>query len=114
MTQLIFFLALPRDVARFFVTRGIIARAEGTSLVGGSGGVLPQKNFKFGGSEMQQGSFLHEHARPLNKRCVWRLTTGFAFIKMARLKAIIAIILLVRLSECARDLTKCVVCKKKL
>ena len=41
-----------------------------------------------------------------------RLTTGFAFIKMARLKAIIAIILLVGLGECARDLTKCVVCKK--
>ena len=32
---------------------------------------------------------------------------------MARLKAIIAIILLVGLGECARDLTKCVVCKKK-
>ena len=59
----------------------------------------------------QQGSFLHEHARPLNKRCTWRLTTGFAFIKMARLKAIIAIILLVGLGECARDLTKCVVYK---
>ena len=41
-----FFLALPRDVARFFVTRGIIARAEGTSLVGGPGGVLPLKNFQ--------------------------------------------------------------------
>ena len=40
VTQLIF-LALPRAVARFFVTRGIIARAEGTSLVGGSGSVLP-------------------------------------------------------------------------
>ena len=62
----------------------------------------------------EQGSFLHEHARLLNKRCAWRLTTGFAFIKMARLKAIIAIILLVGLGECARDLTKCVVCKKKL
>ena len=62
----------------------------------------------------KQGSFLHEHARPLNKRCAWRLTTGFAFIKMARLKAIIAIILLVGLGECARDLTKCVVCKKTL
>ena len=62
----------------------------------------------------QQGSFLHEHARPLNKRCAWRLTTGSAFIKMARLKAIIAIILLVGLGECARDLTKCVVCKKTL
>ena len=60
----------------------------------------------------EQGSFFHEHARPLNKRCAWRLTTGFAFIKMARLKAIIAIILLVGLGECARDLTKCVVCKK--
>ena len=35
------FLALPGAVARFFVTRGIIAGAEGTSLVGGSGGVLP-------------------------------------------------------------------------
>ena len=33
---------------------------------------------------------------------------------MARLKAIIAIILLVGLGECARDLTKCVVCKKTL
>ena len=61
----------------------------------------------------QQGSFLHEHARPLSKRFAWRLTTGFAFIKMARLKAIIAIILLIGLGECARDLTKCVVCKKK-
>ena len=60
----------------------------------------------------QQGSFLHEHARPLNMRCTRRLTTGFAFIKMARLKAIIAIILLVGLGEFARDLTKCVVCKK--
>ena len=60
----------------------------------------------------QQGSFLHEHARPLNKRCAWRLPTGSAFIKMACLKAIIAIILLVGLGECARDLTKCVVCKK--
>ena len=64
-------------------------------------------------SLQQQGSFLHEHARPLNKRYAWRLTTGFAFIKMAHLKAIIAIILLVGLGECARDLTKCVVCKKK-
>ena len=32
---------------------------------------------------------------------------------MARLNTIIAIILLVGLGECARDLTKCVVCKKK-
>ena len=32
---------------------------------------------------------------------------------MARLKAIITIILLVGLGKCARDLTKCVVCKKK-
>ena len=63
-------------------------------------------------SSSQQGSFLHKHARPLNKRCAWRLTTGFSIIKMARLKVIIAIILLVGLGECARDLTKCVVCKK--
>ena len=68
---------------------------------------------KLNGSVFKQGSFLHEHARPLNKRCAWRLTTGFAFFKMARLKAIIAIILLVGLGEFARDLTKCVVCKKK-
>ena len=46
------FLALPRAVARFFVTGGTIASAEDTSLVGGSGGILPQKMFKFGGSEM--------------------------------------------------------------
>ena len=63
-------------------------------------------------STREQGSFLHEHARPLNKQCAWRLTTGSAFIKMARLKAIVAIIFLVDLGECARDLTKCVVCKK--
>ena len=46
------FLALPRAVARFFVTGGIIANAEGTSLVGGFGGMLPKKIFKFGDSEM--------------------------------------------------------------
>ena len=63
---------------------------------------------------IQTGVFLHEPARLLNKRCAWRLTTGSAFIKMARLKASIAIILLVGLGECARDLTKCVVCKKTL
>ena len=40
VTQLIF-LALPRAVARFFVTRGIIARAEGTSL-----GCPPPENFQ--------------------------------------------------------------------
>ena len=62
----------------------------------------------------QQRSLLHEHARPLNKRCAWRPTKGSAFIKMTRLKAIIAIILLVGLGECARVLTKCVVCKKTL
>ena len=45
---------------------------------------------------------------PLNKRFAWRLTTGSAFFKMARLKAINEIILLVGLGECARDLTKCV------
>ena len=60
----------------------------------------------------KQGSFLHEHARPLNKQCAWTLTTGSALIKMACLKAIIAIIFLVGLGKCARDLTKCVVCKK--
>ena len=63
-------------------------------------------------NHQQQGSFLHEHAWPLNKRCAWRLATGSAFIKMARLKAIVEIIFLVGLGECARDLTKCVVCKK--
>ena len=57
---------------------------------------------------------MHEHARPLNKRLAWRLTTGSAFIKMARLKVILAIILLVGLGECARNLIKCVVCKNTL
>ena len=60
----------------------------------------------------EQGSFLHEHARPLNKRCAWETHHGVCFIKMARLKAIVAIIFLVGLGECGRDLTKCVVCKK--
>ena len=35
-------------------------------------------------------------------------------MKLARVKAIIAIILLVGLGECLRDLTKCVVCTKTL
>ena len=64
--------------------------------------------------DWEQGSFVHEHARPLNKRCAWRLTTWSTFIKMALLKAIIAIILLVGLGECARDLTKFAVWKKTL
>ena len=40
-------------VARSFLTGGGggIASAEGNSLVGGSGGILPQKIFQFGGSE---------------------------------------------------------------
>ena len=57
---------------------------------------------------------MHEHARPLNKRLAWGLTTGSAFIKMARLKVILAIILLVGLGQCARNLIKCVVCKNTL
>ena len=42
-----------RAVASFFVAGvgGIIASAEGTNLVGGSVGILPEKIFKFGGSE---------------------------------------------------------------
>ena len=59
----------------------------------------------------KQVSFLHERARPLNKQCTWTFTTGSALIKMACLKAIIAIIFLVGLGKCARDLIKCVVCK---
>ena len=51
---------------------------------------------------------MHEHARPLNKRFAWRLTAGSAFIKTARLKAIMETILLVDLGKCARDLTKSV------
>ena len=46
------FLALPRVVARFFVTGGIIVSAEGTSLVGGSEVILLQKIFKLGRSKM--------------------------------------------------------------
>ena len=42
-----------RAIGSFFVTGGggIIASAKGTNLVGGSVGILPQKIFKFGGSE---------------------------------------------------------------
>ena len=40
-----------RAVASFFVTGGIMANAGGTSLVGGVGGILPQRIFKFGGSK---------------------------------------------------------------
>ena len=36
---------------RSFVTGGIIASAEDKGLVGGFGGILPQKIFKLGGSE---------------------------------------------------------------
>ena len=64
--------------------------------------------------DVRTAVFLREHARPLKQWCVWRLTKGSAFIKMARLKAIIAIILLVGLGECACDLTKYVVCKKTI
>ena len=55
------------------------------------------------GCVTQEGSFLHEHARPLNKRFSWRLTAGSAFIKTARLKPIIEIILLVGHGKYARD-----------
>ena len=58
------------------------------------------------------GVFSAWACEPLNKLCAWRLTTGSAFIKMVRLKAVVAIIFLVGLGECARDLTKCIVCKK--
>ena len=40
-----------RAETRFFVTGRISSSAEGTRLVVGSRGVLPQKSFKFGGSE---------------------------------------------------------------
>ena len=45
-----------RAVASFFFgggrgMGGNIASAEGTNFVGGSGGILPQKIFKFQGSE---------------------------------------------------------------
>ena len=40
------------------------------------------------GSKLEQGSFFHEHARPLNKRFARRLTAGPVFIKMARRKAV--------------------------
>ena len=55
-----------------------------------------------------RGLFCMSMCEPLNKRFAWRLTTWSAFIKMARVKAIIEIILLVGLGECVRDLTKCV------
>ena len=53
----IFAIFTSRAVAGFFVTGGgggvggVIASAAGRSLVGGSGGILHQKIFKFEGSE---------------------------------------------------------------
>ena len=40
---------------------GIIASAKGTSLEGGSGGILPHKIFKFGGSEMLFSALVMRH-----------------------------------------------------
>ena len=40
---------------------GIITSAEGTSLEGGSGGILPHKIFKFGGSEMLFSALVMRH-----------------------------------------------------
>ena len=68
------------------------------------------------------GISLNDHRQPMLNLVYYRQLTEVFFawataeqaIKMARLKAIIAIILLVGRGECARDLTKCVVCKKTL
>ena len=62
-------LMLPyRAVARFFVMGGggggggIMASAEDTSLVMGSGVLLAQKIFKFGGSEMLFSALVMRYA----------------------------------------------------
>ena len=48
-------------VARSFVTGGdIIASAQGKSLVGESGGILPQKIFNFGGYKAPIFSTCHD------------------------------------------------------
>ena len=56
VTQLIFF-SITQAVARFFVTRGIITRAEGTSLVGGVWGCPPLE--KFSNLEAPKSYFQH-------------------------------------------------------
>lgn len=55
-----------RDVARFFVTGGIIASAEVRSLVGGGGGgILPsEKKFQFGGSETLFSALVMRYLSP--------------------------------------------------
>ena len=49
LSQVSFLTGQSQAIARFFVTGGNV---EGTSLVKGSGGILPQKIFKFGGFQM--------------------------------------------------------------
>ena len=46
-------MSVNRAVARFFAQGGggTLASSEGTSHVAGAGGIVPQKLFKFGGSE---------------------------------------------------------------
>ena len=62
-------IAFFRAVARFFVTGGIIASAEGRSLVGGggSGGILPENIFKFGSTESKRSVFSTCHDVGLRK-----------------------------------------------
>ena len=56
-----------RAVARFFLTGGIfIVSAEGPSLLGGSGGILLQENFKFGGFEMLFSSLIMKYVSEIS------------------------------------------------
>ena len=56
-----------RAVARFFLTGGIFnASAEGSSLLGGSRGILLQENFKFGGSEMLFSSLIMKYVSEIS------------------------------------------------
>ena len=61
----------------------MIASGEGTSLVGGCGGILPQKIFKFGSSERY---FQHFRPRISVKRQVFSVLTSAYFRGPVNLK----------------------------
>ena len=69
----------------------MIASGEGTSLVGGSRGILPRKSFKFGGSERYFQHFsrdMYPKNRPRIslKRQVFSVLTSASFRGLVNLK----------------------------
>ena len=67
-------LKITRAVARFLVTGHIIASAEGTNLLGGCGGILPQKIFNL---EAPKRYFQHLSwdMSPKNRPRIWKWQT---------------------------------------